>query len=62
MRKLIVGCLVLIALMVSGGLLAGGTSAAERDRPIRIGALTVSWGPTPATVGMRDGLLELGFR
>src|SRR3989454_5380252 len=30
--------------------------------PIKIGVLTSSWGPTPATVGLRDGLLELGYR
>ena len=32
------------------------------ERPIRIGALTTSWGPTPQTVGIRDGLLALGYR
>jgi putative ABC transport system substrate-binding protein len=36
--------------------------AAERSRPFRIGALTASWGPTPMIVGMRDGLLDLGYR
>jgi putative ABC transport system substrate-binding protein len=36
--------------------------AAERSRPFRIGALTASWGPTPMIVGMRDGLLALGYR
>lgn len=48
--------------LVSNGLLAGGGGAAERTRPIRIGVLTESWGPTPTTVGMRDGLLALGYR
>ncbi|MCZ6874815.1 MAG: hypothetical protein O7G88_15015 [bacterium] len=48
MRKHIVGSIVLIVLAVTGGLFAGGTSAAERDGPIRIGALTWSWGPTPS--------------
>ncbi len=62
MRKFVVGCIVLIALAVSGGLLAGGTSAAERNRPILIGALTDSWGPTPQSVGLREGLQELGYR
>ncbi len=61
MQKLIVGCIVLIALAVSGGLLPGGTSAAERGRPLRIGALTDSWGPTPAVIGLRDGLVALGY-
>jgi len=35
--------------------------AANRNRPVRIGVLTESWGPTPATAGLRDGLLELGY-
>jgi putative ABC transport system substrate-binding protein len=36
--------------------------AAEGDGPILIGALNDSWGPTPAEVGLRDGLVELGYR
>src|SRR5688572_18480123 len=44
------------------GWLTRDMSRAERARPIRIGALTESWGPTPAMVGMRDGLLKLGYR
>ncbi len=36
--------------------------AAERSRPVRIGALTDSWGPTPGVTGLRDGLKELGYR
>ena len=35
---------------------------AQQPRPIKIGALTESWGPTPAIVGLRDGLQELGYR
>lgn len=38
---------------------------AQRDRParpVRIGAISESWGPTPATAGLRDGLMELGYR
>ena len=31
-------------------------------RLIKIGALTESWGPTPAIVGLRAGLQELGYR
>src|SRR5262249_43472244 len=38
------------------------TYAAERARPFQIGALTDSWGPTPQVVGLRDGLLALGYR
>jgi putative ABC transport system substrate-binding protein len=49
-------------LVVSSGVLGGGVPAAERVRPVRIGALTSSWGPTPGIVGLRDGLLALGYR
>ena len=35
--------------------------AGERDGPIRIGVLTPSWGPPPQVVGLRDGLVELGY-
>jgi hypothetical protein len=52
----------LIALLVSNGLLIGSIGAAERPRPFRIGALTESWGPTPPVIGLRGGLLELGYR
>ena len=56
-------CLVFLSLLlVSGWLLPGGLCADERDRPIRIGALTPSWGPPPQVVGLRDGLVELGYR
>ncbi len=52
----------LVVLLVSSGLLTGGVGAEERAQPIKIGVLTSSWGPTPAVVGLRDGLLELGYR
>jgi putative tryptophan/tyrosine transport system substrate-binding protein len=51
-----------MVLLVSGVLRGGPAHAAERTRPIRIGALTESWGPTQSIVGLRDGLLELGYR
>jgi putative ABC transport system substrate-binding protein len=35
--------------------------AAEHSKPIRIGVLTDSWGPTPGVLGLRDGLKELGY-
>src|SRR5262245_38532848 len=54
--------IVLIVLLVSRALRLGNASAAERASPIRIGALTESWGPTPVIVGLRDGLLALGYR
>ena len=55
-------CVALVVLLMSGGLLTSSAVAEERTRPIKIGALTESWGPTPAVVGLRDGLLELGYR
>ena len=48
--------------LMSSGLLTGSVSAEERTYPIKIGALTPTWGPTPDVVGLRDGLLELGYR
>jgi putative ABC transport system substrate-binding protein len=53
--------------LVVGGVLAAAslitrTSFAQRPRLIKIGALTESWGPTPAIVGLRDGLTQLGHR
>jgi len=52
-----------IALFLVGiELCCSGVSRAERARPIRIGALTESWGPTPGIVGLRDGLQKLGYR
>src|SRR2546426_1066557 len=55
-------CVALVMLLVSAGLLPGRAGAEERAQPIKIGVLTSSWGPTPMTVGLRDGLLELGYR
>jgi putative ABC transport system substrate-binding protein len=48
--------------LAGSGLVIGNATAAERIKPIRIGALTESWGPTPGVVGLRDGLKELGYR
>jgi putative ABC transport system substrate-binding protein len=53
---------VVVLLLVSSGLVAGSTGAAERPRPFLIGALTTSWGPTPSIIGLRDRLVELGYR
>ena len=52
-------CLVLL---VSSTLLTDTAHVAEHSQPLRIGALTESWGPTPTIVALRDGLLELGYR
>ncbi len=54
--------LILLVLLVSSPLFSGGASAADRARPFLIGELSPSWGPTPATSGLRDGLLALGYR
>ncbi len=52
----------LVVLLVSSVLVTSGSGGEERAEPIRIGALTESWGPTPSVVGLRDGLLKLGYR
>jgi putative ABC transport system substrate-binding protein len=49
-----------LALALSGPL--GDAAHAQRARPVRIGALTEAWGPTTLLVGLRDGLMELGYR
>jgi putative ABC transport system substrate-binding protein len=53
--------------LLSGTLAVGAASLgpaafAQSGRLIKIGALTESWGPTPAIIGLRDGLHELGYR
>ncbi len=42
--------------------IATSATAGPPTRPIKIGALTESWGTTPAILGLRDGLEELGYR
>src|SRR5215470_7206423 len=59
-RLLISGFGVLLLAMWSP--FPGSSFSAERIKPIRIGVLTDSWGPTPGVVGLRDGLKELGYR
>ena len=55
--------IVVIALfLLISGLITNAVSHAERARPFRIGALTAAWGPTPMIVGLRDGLVELGYQ
>jgi hypothetical protein len=55
-------CMVLVVCVLSQWWCVSSVRAADRERPVRIGALTASWGPTPMIVGLRDGLLELGYR
>jgi putative tryptophan/tyrosine transport system substrate-binding protein len=54
--------LILVGLLVGTGLQGQSGDAAERTGPVKIGALTQSWGATPQMVGLRDGLLALGYR
>ena len=51
---------VIALLLVSSAWLT--VSRAERRKPVKIGVLSASWGPTPQVVGLRDGLVELGYR
>jgi putative tryptophan/tyrosine transport system substrate-binding protein len=55
-RQLVAG------LVASGAALLGRDALAQPARLFKIGALTESWGPTPAIIGLRDGLQELGYR
>jgi putative ABC transport system substrate-binding protein len=49
-----------ILLVIAGSRV--GVTGAQSPRLVKIGALTESWGPTPAIVGLRDGLQDLGYR
>ena len=49
-------------MLLSLGRLSQSPEAAARQRPVRIGALTDSWGSTPHMAGLRDGLVALGYR
>lgn len=51
----------LLVVLLSPGL-TGARAQAQQREPVRIGVLTEGWGPTPATVGLRDGLQALGYR
>jgi putative ABC transport system substrate-binding protein len=53
---------VIVFLAMLNGLITRDISRAEGARPILIGALNASWGPTPQVVGLRDGLVALGYR
>jgi len=53
--------LALGIVLAIAGPMARATEA-QSPRLIKIGALTESWGPTPAIAGLRDGLQDLGYR
>lgn len=50
--------LILLAVHLS----ISGPGYAEPASPFRIGVLTDSWGGTPHIQGLRDGLIDLGYR
>lgn len=54
-RRALLACLLAIGCFLMAPVAWG-------QRPVRIGVLTEGWGPTPATVGLRDGLQALGYR
>jgi ABC-type uncharacterized transport system substrate-binding protein len=54
--------LLALAAGFGSALLLESAVAAPPTRLIKIGALTESWGPTPAIIGLRAGLQELGYR
>lgn len=62
MRDITPLCFTLFLLLGAGNLLIADIGAAVLAEPVRIGALTDSWGPTPGFIGLRDGLKELGYR
>ena len=49
-------------LVIAMNLFPSHFSYAKRARPVLIGALSDSWGPTSGIVGLRDGLVQLGYR
>ena len=57
------GLIVALALLFAAeGLQSRPAHAQRRAAPLLIGALTESWGPTPGIIGLRDGLVALGYR
>jgi putative ABC transport system substrate-binding protein len=56
------GGLVFLGLLLGPVLHVQNADSAERTGAVKIGVLTQSWGATPQTVGLRDGLLALGYR
>ena len=61
-ERLWLWALALVLVLLSLGRLSRSPEAAARARPVRIGALTDSWGSTPHMAGLRDGLVALGYR
>jgi putative ABC transport system substrate-binding protein len=53
---------IVLSWLIGVGACLPDAAQAQVNRPVRIGALTVSWGPTPGVVGLRAGLIERGYR
>lgn len=53
--------MIVVALLISPMYPLIRICADARNRPVRIGVLTESWGPTPEVIGLRDGLTALGY-
>ena len=62
MMRINLRLLVLAIALTIYGLIGGAAEAQRAARPVQIGALTESWGSTPAIIGLRDGLRALGYR
>ena len=62
MRRIGLPLLGLAIALAIHGLIGDAAEAQRTARPVQIGALTESWGPTPAIIGLRDGLQALGYR
>ena len=54
--------LALLLVLLSASPPCASSAVAQLRRPVRIGGVSESWGPTPQLVGLRDGLVELGYR
>jgi putative ABC transport system substrate-binding protein len=52
---------MLVLFFIGMSLATSEISYAKIARPILIGALSESWGPTSGIVGLRDGLVQLGY-
>ena len=61
MRTSVVDTLLIVFLLVVS-FTFNTALAAQRARAYRIGAINAGWGLTPSTVGLRDGLLALGYK
>jgi ABC-type uncharacterized transport system substrate-binding protein len=54
--------LAVLCLVTGWAASTGAPADAQAKQPVRIGAVTEGFGPTPWIVGLRDGLTELGYR